>query len=155
MFAKALPIWLAGKEKEMNIQAKFVANFIGKENIKLKITGATYYKVFLNGKLIHYGPSPTARSYARVDIVNLDAVEKGNNVILIEAVGYNCFSYATVKQTSFIQAEVFCDGQCMAATGFDFEGYYVPSRIQNTMADYSRSVLGDKEDELIYLFILK
>lgn len=133
MFMKALPIWLTGKEKEMNIQAKFVANFIGKENIKLKITGATYYKVFLNGKLIHYGPSPTARSFARVDIVNLDAVEKGNNVIMIEAVGYNCFSYAAVKQTSFIQAEVFCDDQCMAATGFDFEGYYVPSRIQNTM----------------------
>ena len=103
MFAKALPIWLAGKEKEMNIQAKFVANFIGKENIKLKITGATYYKVFLNGKLIHYGPSPTARSYARVDIVNLDAVEKGNNVIMIEAVGYNCFSYATDRQALFKQ----------------------------------------------------
>ena len=133
MFTKALPVWLIGKEKEKNIQAKFVANFIGKKNTKLKITGATYYKVFLNGKLIHYGPSPTARGYARVDVLNLNAVESGNNTIIIEAAGYNCSSYAAVKQISFIQAEVFCDDQCMAATGFDFDGYYVPSRIQNTL----------------------
>ncbi len=133
MFTKALPIWLAGKEKEKNVQAKFVSDFIGKENTKLKITGATYYKVFLNGKLIHYGPSPTSRGYARVDIVSLDAAIKGNNTIIIEAAGYNCFSYAAVKQTSFIQAEVFCDNQCIVATGFDFDGYYVPSRIKNTM----------------------
>ena len=133
MFIKALPVWLVGREKEKNIQAKFTANFIGKENTKLKITGATYYKVFLNGKLIHYGPAPTARGYARVDVLNLNTACGSDNILVIEAAGYHCASYAAVKQTSFIQAEVVCDGQCVVATGFDFDGYYVPSRIQAAM----------------------
>ncbi len=132
MFEKALPVWLKDKEKEKNIQAKFIANFRGNGNAVLKIAGATFYKVFLNGKLIHYGPSPTALGYARVDAIKLDC-KNGNNELVIEGAGYNCFSYACVKQTSFIRAEVICDDECVAATGFDFEGYLVPSRIQKAL----------------------
>ena len=85
MFTNALPIWLKGKENEMNIQAKFKAEFIPCENAVLKITGATFLKVFLNGELVHYGPSSTASGYVRVDVVNLKVNPGVKNSIVIEA----------------------------------------------------------------------
>lgn len=133
MFKKALPIWLENKEKEKNIQAKFEADFIGEECTILKITGATFYKVFLNGNLIHYGPSPTAGGYARVDVIKLDVNSGEKNTILVEAAGYNCYTYAAVKQISYIQAEILCHDKCIAATGYDFTGYFVASKVQKTM----------------------
>ncbi len=133
MFTKALPIWLKNKEKEKNIQAKFKAEFIGGEGTVLKIAGATWYKVFLNGKLIHYGPSQTAGGYFRVDAVGLDVKVGEKNTVLIEAAGYNCRAYAAVRSVSFVQAEVLCSGNPVVATGFDFEGFCVPSRIQKTL----------------------
>ena len=93
MFLKALPIWSDGKENEMNIEAKFKAKFIGKEDTVLNITGATIYKVFLNGELIHYGPAHTAKGYVRVDRVKLNTLIGKENEIVIEAAGYNSFSY--------------------------------------------------------------
>ncbi|MBR5506132.1 MAG: hypothetical protein IKV73_07505 [Clostridia bacterium] len=132
MFAKALPIWLDGKEKEMNIQARFVASFLGVDDCVLKITGSTFYRVFLNGKLIHYGPAPVAHGCARVDEVCLEDC-LGKNELVVEAAGYNCFSYACVKQPSFIQAEIICGGKCVCATGFDFEGCLVAAREQKVI----------------------
>lgn len=133
MFNKALPIWLKNKETEKNIQAKFKAEFIGSDNTILKITGATNYKVFLNGTLIHYGPSHGAKGYFRVDVVNLKVNPGAKNTLLIEAAGYNCRAYAAVSHPSFVQAEVVADGACIVATGFDFEGFYVLSRVQKTL----------------------
>ncbi len=133
MFTKAKPVWIDGKEHEKNIQAKFTAEFTAKQGAVLKITGATFFKVFLNGNLIHYGPSPTAGGYARIDIVSLDGVLDGVNTLVVEAAGYNCFSYAAVKQTSFVQAEVICGDECLCATGYDFKGYLVSSREQKVL----------------------
>ncbi|MBR4933106.1 MAG: hypothetical protein IKZ03_01490, partial [Clostridia bacterium] len=122
MFKKALPIWLRGLEKEKNIQAKFIARFKCGDTPVLKITGATFYRVFLNGKIVHYGPSPAARGHARVDVVKLCAVSGEENELTVEAAGYNCFSYAAIKQTSYIIAEI-CDGErVIASTGHNFKG---------------------------------
>ena len=130
MFTKALPIWLKDKSKEKNIQAKFTAEFVGQEGLVLKLTGATFYKVFLNDNLIHYGPAPTAGGYARVDVVDLPVFMGENNILTIEVAGYNCYSYAAVKQTSYLCAEVVHGDTCIAATGYDFDGYLVTSRVQ-------------------------
>ncbi len=133
MFSKALPVWIDGKENEMNIQAKFTARFIGKEDTVLKITGATIYKVFLNGELIHYGPAHTAKGYVRVDRVKLNVRIGEENEIVIEAAGYNSFSYVAIKETSFIRAEVISGGECVLATGYDFKAFLVTSRRQKTL----------------------
>ena len=133
MFLKALPIWIDGKENEMNIEVKFKTKFIGKEDTVLNITGATIYKVFLNGELIHYGPAHTAKGYVRVDRVKLNTLIGEENEIVIEAAGYNSFSYVAIKQTSFIRAEILSGGEVVAATGYDFKGYLVESRRQKTL----------------------
>ena len=132
MFIKAKPIWLSGKEKEKNVQAEFIAEFFGRKNIVLKITGATTFRVRLNDKIIHYGPARTAQGYARVDEIKLTEIKEKNKIV-IEAAGYNCNSYAGVMQDSFIQAEVCSDRECLVATGYDFSGLLVNQRVQKVM----------------------
>ncbi|MBR2948887.1 MAG: hypothetical protein IKC46_03395 [Lachnospiraceae bacterium] len=132
MFLKAKPVWLKDLAYEMNIQARFVTEFTGADNLLLKLTGASFYKVLLNGRLIHYGPAPTAKGYARVDEIAL-AAEAGSNRLEIEAASYNCYNFECVKQPGFIQAEIVsADGTVLAATGYDFAGYRVNSRLQKT-----------------------
>ena len=53
-------------------------------------------EVFLNGKLIHYGPSSTASGYVRIDEVGLKVNPGVKNTIVIEAAGYGeYFTHST------------------------------------------------------------
>lgn len=134
MFTKAKPIWLQGLEKEMNIQALFTAAFVGTEKALLKITGATAFRVYINGTLFHYGPARTAAGYARVDVVEIPReILSEKNIVKIEAVNYYCNSYAFIRQAGCIQAEIERDGEILAATGFDFAAYRVNARKQKVM----------------------
>ena len=56
---------------------------------------------------------------ARIDVVHLNTVP-GENVISIEAAGYNCNSFCFVNQESFVQAEVTGNGTVLCATGYNF-----------------------------------
>ena len=108
MFNKAKAIWLKGLENEMNVQALFTAEFPRRDNVTLKITGASAYKVYVNDVLVHYGPARTAGGYARIDIVPIcDSIIAENNLIRIEAVNHHCKSYSFVCQTGFLQAEIY------------------------------------------------
>lgn len=134
MFTKAKAIWLKDLQNEMNIQTLFVAEFAKKDNLTLKITGASAYRVYINDILVHYGPARTAGGYARVDIVPLcDSIIKDKNQIKIEAVNYHCNSYSFVCQTGFIQAEIVSGDEVVVATGCDFKAFRVNARIQNVM----------------------
>ena len=134
MFAKAKAIWLKDLQNEMNIQTLFTAEFPKKDNLTLKITGATAYRVYINDTLVHYGPARTAGGYARIDIVPIcDSIITDKNQIKIEAVNYHCNSYSFVCQTGFLQAEIVSDDEIVAATGYDFKAFRVNARAQNVM----------------------
>ncbi|MBE6689506.1 MAG: hypothetical protein E7588_09605 [Ruminococcaceae bacterium] len=134
MFTKAKAIWLKGLENEFNIQALFTAEFSKYESLALKITGATAYRVYINDTLVHYGPARTAGGYARIDVVPVcDCILKDKNIIRIEAVNYYCNSFAFVRQTGFLQAEIVSGDEVIAATGYDFKAYRVNSRLQKVM----------------------
>jgi len=132
MLENARKIWLKGLSREFNIQARFVTDICPANDTTLYITGATFYKVYWGGELIHYGPSPTATGYARVDVVKLARLDRSAPLI-IEVAGYNCNSYCAVKQESFVAAEVWQDGKLVAYTGKDFSAYRVASRMQKTV----------------------
>lgn len=132
MFKNADRIWLKGLTKEINIQARFNAEFVIPENARLYITGATFYKVYLDGALIHHGPAPTATGFARVDVVDLPK-SAGKRMLSIEVAGYACNSYAAVNQESYIIAEVVSEGEVVAYTGRDFIAYRVASHEQKTL----------------------
>ena len=51
MFKKAKRIWLRGLSRAMNIQARFTCVLDMSREAQLYITGATFYKVYLDGTL--------------------------------------------------------------------------------------------------------
>lgn len=117
---KALPIWLSDRENEVNtcLELKcFVSQ--NKKNV-LRVSGASFYQVFCDGVLVHFGPARKAHGYSAVDELVLP---QNTTEILIRAVGYNCPAFNGAFQSSFIIAELEADGEILAATGkcgFDY-----------------------------------
>lgn len=119
-FKSAKPVWLEGSEKEVNKCIELICKSKEISNGILKITGATCYQVFADGKIIHYGPARKAEGFSAMDILRLSEVSE----ILIRVMGYNCRSFAGITKPSFIQAEIEKDGEVVAATGTGgFENY--------------------------------
>ena len=119
-FDAAKPVWPDGREREWNCQVGFTAEFDGKDarDAVLRFTGATMCRMFLNGDFLGYGPARAAHGFARVEELPLAGkVKPGRNVVAIEVAGYNCDSFYTVRQPSFLQAEVVANGKVLAATG--------------------------------------
>ena len=135
LIKKALPVWASGREKEMNLNLGFHGTFqvSGKENVKIRITASTIYRVFLNGEFLGYGPARAAHGFFRVDEYNLGKKAKpGKNTLAIEVAGYNVNTYYTLDQPSFVQAEVEAAGKIVLATGNDtgFTAFQIPERVQ-------------------------
>jgi len=83
----------------------------------LRITARTFYKVFLNGDFVFYGPARAAHENARVDVVDLGAsVRLGTNNLAIEVAGYNVGNLYVTGEYSFVMAEVECDGDVLLWT---------------------------------------
>ena len=136
-FDAAKPVWPENREKEWNLQVGFTAEFDGADaaNAVLRFTGATMCRVFLNGEFCAYGPARGPHGFVRVDEWPLGArVKPGKNVLAIEVAGYNCNSFYTIRQPSFLQAEVIANGRILAATGTDggtaFAARVLPYRVQ-------------------------
>ncbi|MBQ2881745.1 MAG: hypothetical protein IJE40_05710 [Clostridia bacterium] len=71
MFKKALPVFAAGYENEMNILLGFYTNVPKSEKAVLRITGVTQYKIFIGGAFIHHGPARTCHNKYRVDEIEI------------------------------------------------------------------------------------
>ena len=124
-FDSAKPIWPKGRETEKNLLAGFRASFKApaQENVMLRATGATLYRVFLNGHFLGEGPARGPHGFFRVDEWDLTAkLQPGANVVAVEAAGYNVNSYYLLDQPSFLQAEILSDGKVLAST----EGHGAP-----------------------------
>lgn len=116
-FISAKPIWAKGLEKEKNITLGLYKKIsCQKDSAVLKIAVSGFYKVFLNGEFMYFGPARCAHGYYRVDEIELP-LEKGENHIAIETVNYYVNSFYSLMQKGFIQAELTVDGAVFAATG--------------------------------------
>src|ERR1035437_1791485 len=108
-FVSAKPIWPKGRESEKNLFVGFRAAFKApaQEKVFLRATGATLYRVFLNGHFLAHGPARGPHGFYRVDEWDLtDKLQPGVNVVAFEVAGYNVNSYSLLDQPSFLQAEV-------------------------------------------------
>lgn len=130
MFQKAKSIWIKDKSKELNVFATFHLQTTLEKEAKLHITAATYYRVFVNGTFLAYGPARTAKGYAREDVLSVVPTKEGTCDILIEVCGYYNNSLSTIRQPSFVMAELECEGEVLAYTGRDFTGYLPPYKLQ-------------------------
>jgi alpha-L-rhamnosidase len=135
LMKKAIPVWAEGREKEMNLNLGFHGVFRKEvnQNVKLRITASTLYRVFINGKFLGYGPARAAHGFFRIDDYDLSRIsENGVNVIAVEVAGYNVNSYYTIDEPSFLQAEVESDGKILLATGSNsgFDAFQIKERLQ-------------------------
>ena len=124
IFEKATPIWMKNKRESINYQAGFRCDFNAEAEgeCTLRITGATLYRIFINGEFVGYGPARAGDGYIRYDEITLN-VNKGLNKLAVEVAGYNCPSFYTMKIASFLCAEIYKNGEVVAYTGRDFKGF--------------------------------
>ncbi len=137
-FMRAEPVWLAGLEREMNVLAGFRALIApaAAGDVRLRVTGSTLYRVFVNGQWVACGPARTAHGWFRVDEWPIGSLlTPGTNVVAIEVAGYNVNSFAYLDQPSFLQAEICAGDELLAATEAQgtanrFSAMRLDSRIQ-------------------------
>src|ERR1035437_4089891 len=135
-FDSAKPIWPKGRETEKNLFVGFRATFKApaQERVYLRATGATIYRVFLNGHFLAHGPARGPHGFYRVDEWDLtDKLLPGANVVAFEVAGYNVNSYSLLDQPSFLQAEVVAGGNVLASTdgkGAAFTATILKERVQ-------------------------
>lgn len=121
-FQLAQPIWPEGREREMNLFIGFRTLIDAKpgEGAELVVTASCLYRATVNGEFVAHGPVAGPHDFFRVDTWDLTPyLQPGPNVIALEVAGYYVNSFYTLKQPSFIQAEVrrSSDGRILAATG--------------------------------------
>ena len=135
-FRSGKPIWPKDREKEMNLFVGFRAVFeapAGK-HVYLRMTGCTFYQVYVNGKFHGWGPGRAPLNYARVDLWDItDLLMEGKNLVSVEVAGYNVNAFYVMNEPSFLQAEVVTDSDVLASTGGDgqqFKAKVLPHHIQ-------------------------
>lgn len=131
MFLKAKAIYPEGKALEMNTFAAFSATLPNKDGARLYVTAATFYRLFVNGKFVSHGPARCAGGYARVDEIELDMLSLPENEILILVAGYACGSLTSVRQPSFLRAEVRIGDEVLCASGYDFRVFSPNTKVQH------------------------
>jgi len=137
-FTHARPVWLDGREKELNLTVGYHCKVFKKEdsNYKILVTGSTLYRIFINGNFIHYGPARAPHGYLRVDELDITRyLTEGCNIVAVEVAGYNCNTYYTLNIPSFLQAEILENGTAVAYTAMNgsFVALEIGCRLQKTM----------------------
>lgn len=135
-FRSAKPMWPDGREKEMNLWVGFRAVFeapAGKR-VYLRMTGCTFYRVYLNGKFHAWGPGRAPFNFARVDFWDITPLlVEGKNLVAVEVAGYNVNAYYVLDQPSFLQAEVVTEAEVLASTGGEgvqLQAKYLPHHVE-------------------------
>ena len=118
-FMNAVPVWGKGLKEEKNITLGLYKSVSVQEcTAVLKVATSGVYRVFINGKFVHFGPARCAHGYFRIDRVPL-TLNRGENHIAIEVVCHLVNSFYIPCQEGFIQAELTVDGEVLASTGDD------------------------------------
>ncbi len=131
MMNKAKPIWISGKDSEMNFHAAFAVKVPACG--ELHIAATVFYRVFINGRFVCFGPARTAKGYMREDIYRIkdycgQTCEQAN--IVIEVMSYQCRSLSTALQPPCLMAEVIDKERTVAYTGKNFEAFIPECRVR-------------------------
>lgn len=119
-FQVALPVWPEGRETEMNLFVEFRTYFHlpTAPAVSLHLTGASFYRAFVNGKFAGYGPARAWHGAFRVDQWDVTPkLKSGRNDLVVEVAGYNLNCSCLPDQPSFLQAELVAGQRVLAATG--------------------------------------
>lgn len=153
MFQKAVPVWIPfeSEAEKMNRQLIFRAEAPDLRGAQLSIAAIDFYRLYVNGQFVGFGPARCAKGYARVDQYDLTAYAspEGKNVLVIEVAGYHCSSLSTAKQDSFFAAELTVGGDVVLYTGRDFECCHNARRVRCVERYSTQRHFGEVWDERI------
>ena len=113
-------MWARGRSGEMNLTLGFYGTFDRsyREEAVLYLTGASVYRVFVNGAFLCHGPARAAHGHSRVDVIRLpEKLLEERNSLAIEVAGYCVGSFYLLDEPSFLQAELRLNGKTVLATG--------------------------------------
>lgn len=136
-FRRALPVWQAGTETDMNCHISFVTKLSsGLDNPILSLAGSCTFVVAINGEFIAHGPARCAHGFYRVDQLALAKYLTGGDCVLsIRVAGYYARSFSNLRQPSFLCAEITDGDKVIAWTSENdpedghFRAYPVVERI--------------------------
>ena len=126
MFKKAQCVWVKGHLQTKNSHIILTANDVDINGATLKISASNFYKLYVNGVFLGYGPARTAFGYSRVDEYDLTPYAKDVNDVKIEVAGYYCKALSTCQTQNFVVCEIVKNDIVSMATGSknDFN-YYI------------------------------
>lgn len=91
-FEKAKPVFALENTAETVVSCGYRADFYAKKAhaaFRMNITGRSFYRLYINGKIAAHGPARTAHGYLRVDELDLSAyVQEGINRVAIEQISF-------------------------------------------------------------------
>lgn len=128
-FDRAVPVWVRGRAEVMNDMVGFRGDFVAKSGCacRVRVTGSTVYRLFVNGAFAGYGPARGPKGRFRVDEWDVSRLaHSGTNAVAIEVSGYNVDNYYYSRQPSFVQAEILVDGQAVTSTPEGFCAVQLP-----------------------------
>ena len=131
-FKIAKPIWLKEHEGEMNRTALFSARLPKGKNTVLHLTAQNTYQLFINGKLVFFGPSRASHGYYRVDHLPIGKyLTKKENEITVLVSGYHCHNFYLVNELAFFVCEATSGENVFLATGTDsWQAYLYTQKLQ-------------------------
>lgn len=136
-FLAAKPVWAKELTDEYNIMLTLRANvpYLGGTAV-LAAAADNFYRLFINGKFVHFGPQKCGQSWWRKDELDIAPyLETGENSIQIDVVHYGTDAFYYELQQAFIQVEILVDGQPVCYTDVQGGGFTVVrnlSKLQKT-----------------------
>ncbi len=83
--------------------------------VRLRLGGSHAYRVFVDGRFVHYGPARCGHGWYRWDELESE-LAAGNHTIAIEAVHYDVPNFVWASGEAFLQAEVWSGHDLLLAT---------------------------------------
>lgn len=136
---KAYPIFLKGLRNENNIQAGFSKSIIiNKEQskkIQIYATACSFYRLYVNGRIVAHGPARAGYKYLRVDEVDISPyVNIGENVVAFEVTShgnpFRSYSNEIVCQPGLLAAVIVANGEIIDKTDNTWKGIHLSQRLQ-------------------------
>lgn len=131
-FKTAQRIWAKSHLNELNCNLIFHTNFKKRAGISMVIAGNNVFSVYLNGKLIHYGPARAAHDLYRVDQLELKELNENNNLVIFVNGSY-ANTFYTLNNDPFLICEVRCGDEIICSTGTNFNVYNNVFRIRKVL----------------------
>lgn len=122
-------IWAKGLLDERNITLTFQYTLTPQEDTKLTLAASNLYRLFVDGRLVGYGPARAAHGYSRLDEYALAPWAGQNVTIAMDVHSANVNTFYVVDEHPFFAVEIIEDGKTIA-TAKDFTAYRMTERVQ-------------------------